>query len=315
MKSGQYRRPEVVLAVDVGGTTVKGSVFVDGVEITPEHAVPTFEGSSGALDAVLAVLSALAGTARALGHEPTAIGAGSPGLVDTNAGLVRYAANLHWTNLPLVRLLEAQFGIPTLVDHDARTAARAEMAQRPALRDFVFIPIGTGISAAVVIAGKIVTGARGQAGELGHIPIVPHGLPCSCGQTGCLETYASASAILARYLAAGGSAISAADVPAMVGKDALATDVWMDAVHALAGAITTLTATLDSDEFIIGGGLAAAGPALLYPLREKVADLMGWRDAPSISTSRAGPRAGLLGAAMLGSAAHRTSTETSPGNL
>lgn len=312
MESEQYRAPAVVLAVDIGGTTVKGSVFVDGVETTRERTVPTFQHDAGAFDAVLAVLSALAGAARALGHEPTAIGAGSPGLVDTRAGIVRYAANLDWTNLPLVRLLEARFHVPVSIDHDARTAARAEMAVRPELQDFVFIPIGTGISAAIVIAGDMVVGSRGQAGELGHIPIVPNGLPCSCGQGGCLEAYASASAVLARYLVAGGSALSAAEVSERVGEDALAEEVWMDAVNALAKAIVILTATLDIDEVIIGGGLAAAGHVLLNPLRKEVAALLGWREPPAINTSRAGPRAGLLGAALLGSVVHSPSTHTNP---
>ncbi|WP_434994705.1 ROK family protein [Arthrobacter sp. Ld5] len=299
--------PGVVLAVDIGGTTVKGAVFVDGVEQAPGSTVPTFTASSGALGAVLAVLSALAGTARALGHEPTAIGVGTPGLVDRGAGMVRYAANLGWTDLPLQQLLEARFGVPTLIDHDARTAARAEMAVRPALRDFVFIPIGTGVSAAVVVAGKTVTGARGQAGELGHIPTVPNGRPCSCGQFGCLEAYASAGAVLARYIAGGGSAESAADVAGLVGHDGLADDVWSDAVDGLATGIITLTATLDPEEIVIGGGLGAAGPLLLDPLRAKVGSLLRWRDPPAISASRAGPRAGLLGAALLGSAARSSS--------
>lgn len=314
MESGQCTVPDVVLAVDIGGTTIKGSVFVDGVEAIDECTVPTFDGHSGAFHAVLAVLSALAGTARSLGHEPTAIGIGSPGLVDTRAGLVRYAANLGWTDLPLVQLLEAQYGLPVLIDHDARTAARAEMAVRTALRDFVFIPIGTGVSAAVVVAGEVVTGARGQAGELGHTPIVPDGRPCSCGQVGCLETYASASAVLTQYRASGGIAASAAEVAGLVGDDALADVVWSDAVHALAAAIVTLTATLDPAEIILGGGLAAAGPVLLDPLRNEVGNLLGWRDAPAISTSRAGPRAGLLGAALLGSTAHSTSVKTSQGS-
>lgn len=311
MTSGQCTAPQVVLAVDIGGTTVKGAAFVGGVELSPGSTAPTFDASSGAYDAVLAVLSALAGTARALGHEPTAIGVGTPGLVDTHTGIVRYAANLGWSNLPLGQLLEARFGVPAVIDHDARTAARAEMAARPALRDFVFIPIGTGVSAAVVVGGKTVAGARGQAGELGHIPTVPNGRPCSCGQIGCLEAYASASAVLARYIAAGGSAGSTADVAGLVGKDTSADKVWSDAVDALATGIIILTATLDSAEIIIGGGLGAAGPVLLDPLREKVTNLLGWRDPPVISISRAGPRAGLLGAAMLGNSTASRSSHAS----
>ncbi|MGJ9404789.1 ROK family protein [Nesterenkonia aurantiaca] len=299
MESGQGAAPSVVLAVDIGGTTVKGSVFVDGVELIPGRTVPTFEGPFSAFDAVLELVSGLARTARALGYEPTTIGAGAPGLVDAQTGLVRYAANLGWTDLPLARLLEERFSLPTSIDHDARTAARAEMAARPTLRDFVFIPIGTGVSSAVVSAGKTVIGARGQAGELGHVPTIPNGRPCSCGQFGCLETYASASAVLAGYIAAGGTANSTADVAKLVGKDALADEVWSDAVNALATGIIMLTATLDPAELIVGGGLSAAGPVLLDPLRERVGQLLGWRDSPAISTSHAGPRAGLIGAALL----------------
>ncbi|MCH8571630.1 ROK family protein [Nesterenkonia sp. AY15] len=314
MESGQCTGPSVVLAVDIGGTTVKGSVFVEGVELSPGRTVPTFKGSLGAFDAVLAMVSGLARTARALGHEPTAIGAGTPGLVDTRAGLVCYASNLGWTNLPLGQLLEERVGVPALIDHDARTAARAEMAVRPALQDFVFIPIGTGVSGAVVTAGKTVIGARGQAGELGHVPTMPNGRPCSCGQFGCLEAYASASAVLAGYIAAGGTADSAEEVAALVGTDALADEAWSEAVNALAKGIIMLTATLDPAEIIIGGGLSAAGPVLLDPLREKVGNLLGWRDSPAISTSHAGPRAGLIGAALLGTTVQSSFSHTSQGS-
>ncbi|MBO0594909.1 ROK family protein [Nesterenkonia sp. E16_7] len=290
----------IVLAIDIGGTTVKGSVFADGSELSPELAAPTFEGSLGAFDAVLAVVSDLARTAHAHGYEPTAIGVGTPGLVDAPFGLVRYAANLKWTDFPLASRLEEHFSLPTTIDHDARTAARAEMALRPALRDFVFIPIGTGISAAIVTAGRTVTGARGQAGELGHVTTIPDGRACSCGRLGCLETYASARAVLSGYVEAGGTANSAADVARLVGKDPLADQAWSTAVNALATGITTLTAIFDPAEIVIGGGLSAAGPVLLNPLRDEVRGLLGWRDAPAISASRAGPRAGLLGAALLG---------------
>ncbi|GAA1135911.1 ROK family protein [Nesterenkonia lutea] len=307
------RTPDVVLAVDIGGTTVKGSVFVDGAEATAERVAPTCEGSSSSLDTVLAVLSTLDQSARSLGHEPTAIGAASPGFVDTRAGVVRGAVNLGWTELPLGSILATRFGVPAAVDHDARTAARAEMALRPDLRDFIFIPLGTGVSAAVVTAGEMVVGAHGQAGELGHMPVVPLGRACSCGELGCLEAYASASAVLTRYLTAGGSAGSAADVSRLVGEDRLADQVWSEAVQALAKAVVTLTAVLDTEEFIIGGGLAASGPILLDPLRRAVAEMLGWRSAPVISASRAGPRAGVLGAALLGRSAHLSSAHDDPG--
>ncbi|MFB0833431.1 ROK family protein [Arthrobacter halodurans] len=296
-------RPGVVLALDIGGTTIKGSIFADGREVAGGHTAPTFSVSSRALDTVLAVLAKLAETARGLGLQPTAIGVGVPGLVDARRGVVVYAANLQWAHLPLAQLLETRFALPVSIDHDARAAARAEMALRSGAGDFVFVPIGTGISAAVVLGGQIIGGARGQAGELGHIPVVPGGEACPCGQFGCLEAYASGKGIRARYLAAGGRrARNAAEVAGLLGMDPVADRVWSDAVGALSTAVTTLTALLDPTDVILGGGLSAAGPLLLGPLRATVDDMLGWREPPTLALSRAGPRAGLLGAALLGAA-------------
>lgn len=289
-----------ILAVDIGGTTIKGAVFAAGREMVGDYTAPTFSSSSSAFDTVVTVVSELVAASERLGLNPAAIGLGTPGLVDKNRRVVRYAANLQWRDLPLAQRLEERYGLPVVIDHDSRTAARAEIALRDAAQDFVFIPIGTGISAATVIGGDVVNGAGGMAGELGHMPVIAGGEDCSCGQVGCLEVYASAAGILTRYRAAGGShAQDAAGVARLVGSDPLADQVWSEAVAALATAVTTVTALLDPAEVVLGGGLAAAGPVLLTPLRGRVADMLAWRKPPVMTLSAAGPRAGLLGAALL----------------
>ncbi len=291
-----------VLAVDIGGTTIKAAIFVADEMVSEPISVPTFTATSNAYDAVVTALETLMRQAEGQGLEPRVIGVGSPGPVDSKRGVIRFAPNLRWKNLPLGSDLQKRFGLPVVIDHDARTAARAEMSVRADLQDCAFIPIGTGISSALVSRGEILEGALGQAGELGHIQVVPGGESCSCGSDGCLEVYASASAILNRYLAAGGTrASSTADIPGLIDDDPVATHVWSEAIQALATAITTLTALLDPEEIIIGGGLAAAGPTLLLPLKAAVAGMLPWREPPVLSLSSVGPSAGLLGAALLAS--------------
>ncbi|MBT2598104.1 ROK family protein [Arthrobacter sp. ISL-72] len=123
---------------------------------------------------------------------------------------------------------------------------------------------------------------------------------CTCGQRGCLETYASASAILRRYKARGGTrAITTEQIPPLLADDRSAAAVWSEAIEALAQGISALTAIFDPEEIIIGGGLSLAGPALLDPLRAATSLRLGWRDAPPISLSTATSRAGLHGAGLM----------------
>ncbi|GAA1343262.1 ROK family protein [Arthrobacter roseus] len=291
-----------VLAVDIGGTTIKAAIFVGNELVSEPISVPTFSATSNAYNSVVTAVETLVRQAELLRLEPRVIGVGSPGPVDSQRGVISFAPNLRWKDLPLGSDLQKQFGLPVVIDHDARTAARAEMSVRADLQDCVFIPIGTGISAAIVSRGEIIQGALGQAGELGHIQVFPGGETCSCGSAGCLEVYASASAILNRYRAAGGTrASSTADIPSLINDDPVAARIWSEAIHALATAVTTLTSLLDPEEIIIGGGLAVAGPTLLSPLQAAVESMLPWRKPPVLSLSRVGPSAGLLGAALLAS--------------
>lgn len=305
----------VVVAVDIGGTTVKGALYSEaGVSLVGMR-TPTFPDAdrsddlaNQAIEAVTGLVDRLVASAAAEGYEVTGVGICSPGLVDSTAGLIVLAVNLGWTALPIVDILHARVGVPVALDHDARAAARAEQAARRAVgRDadnLVFIPIGTGIAATVVNDGSIMVGAGGAAGEFGHVPVVPDGELCTCGQRGCVEVYASAGSVLRRYREAGGApADDTRAVVARVDTDPIATRVWCEAIEALAAGIVMLTAVLDPGVVVIGGGLGEAGEALLAPLRRSVADRLTWRNPPRIEQSLVGSVAGLAGAALLVGAA------------
>ena len=146
--------------------------------------------------------------------------------------------------------------------------------------------------------GGIVAGARGLAGEVGHLPVHPGGEPCACGQTGCLEVYASAGGIARRYAAATGTARPTHEVAAAVGTDPTATRVWEDALDALALGCITLTLTTDPAVIALGGGLAGAGAVLLDPLRDRLSAGLTWRSAPELVLSPLGATAGRTGIAL-----------------
>lgn len=300
--TGEVARARV--AVDVGGTTIKGAAFTDEGAVLAQRTVATFAPDRDALGSVRRVVSELLAELAGAGAHPAGVGIASPGLVDAERGRIVYAANLGWDHLDLGPLLIADFGLPVRIEHDARAGAIAERAahaeEASAYREFIFVPIGTGVAAAVVTSGELVHGATGGAGEFGHMPIVPGGELCGCGQRGCIEAYASASSVLRRYAARGG--MGAVDTPALVrslADDADAAAVWSDLIEALALGLSSLSAVLDPARIVIGGGLSQAGAPLMEPLRAAVDTKLGWRSTPALVQSALGSHSGLIGAGLL----------------
>lgn len=295
-------RDGAVAAVDVGGTTLKGAAFSSRGEVLVNGIADTFGIADSATASLFRLIRDLIDEAALRGETVRAIGIASPGLVDSNTGTVRYAANLGWADLPLATRLQQEFALPVVLEHDARAAVVAEraIALPHVLNELLFIPIGTGVAAAIVINGVVARGATGSAGEFGHMQVVPYGDLCICGQSGCIEAYSSGSAILRRYIQAGGVAASAAEVVSRISSDPVATRIWQEAIDALATGIVGLAAVLDPERVVLGGGVARAGAALLEPLRSAVDSRLAWRSPPSFELSRLGTHAGLVGAALLG---------------
>src|SRR5688500_9729309 len=193
-------RVPVVLAVDVGGTTIAaGAVTAEG-EVLLEERVPTNrDGAGRALDCLMSLLDSVRDGAERLNHEITGIGVGVPGPVDTAAGRIAE----HVPHVPelagraLAAELRERYGLPAFVDNDVNALALAEWrygAGRGAASLVVLAP-GTGFGAGIIFDGRLVRGAAGFGGELGHTPIKFDGPRCWCGGRGCLALYASGRGI------------------------------------------------------------------------------------------------------------------------
>ncbi|CAL9534617.1 Glucokinase [Streptomyces sp. enrichment culture] len=242
--------------------------------------------------------------ARHLGTPASAAGIAVPGIVDEPRGIAAYAANLGWRDVPLRALLSDRLsGIPVTLGHDVRTGGLAEgrVGAGRGTDRFLFVPLGTGIAGAIGIDDRVEAGAHGFAGEIGHIVVRPGGTPCPCGQRGCLERYASASAVSQAWAAATGDPdADAADcAKAVMSGDPNAVRVWQDAVDALADGLVTALTLLDPRTIVIGGGLAEAGETLFTPLRDAVRQRVTFQKLPSVVPAALGDTAGCLGAGLL----------------
>jgi glucokinase len=292
---------ELVIACDVGGTGIKaGLVDAAGrIQRAVTVATPVVDGDGDAT--AKAVLDRVAELAAELGPA-AGIGVIVPGLVDTAAGRALYSENLGWRDVPFTARLAEATGLPVAFDHDVRAAGAAEQrfGAGRGHQDVAFVPIGTGISAALMLDGRPYAGG-GWAGEIGHID-VGSGRPCPCGSKGCLETVASAAAIARRYTERSGREVGGAlDVAGrLAGGDQDASVVWGEAVDALAFVLAVTAAVAAPELIIIGGGLSGAGDVLLEPLRRGVARrVTPPQRHPELVRAALGEQAGLLGAALL----------------
>ncbi|MFF9350845.1 ROK family protein [Streptomyces sp. NPDC014734] len=296
-----------VIALDVGGTGMKAALV--GADGTLLHEARRATGRERGPEAVVESILSFAADLRAYGEEhlgesAQAAGVAVPGIVDAENGIAVYASNLGWRDVPMRRLLgERLGGVPVALGHDVRTGGLAEgrIGAGKGADRFLFIPLGTGIAGAIGIAGTIEAGAHGYAGEIGHIVVRPDGPDCGCGQRGCLETLASASAVTRAWAAASGDPTAdAADcAKAVESGDPVALEVWRNAVDALAAGLVTALTLLDPRMLIIGGGLAEAGETLFTPLRAAVEERVTFQKLPHIVPAALGDTAGCLGAGLL----------------
>lgn len=285
---------ERVVAIDVGGTTMKGAVFDRRGRISNETRRPT--GTDRGAEAVIESILALAGGLASLSPRPAAFGIAVPGLVRDSDGMVLEATNVGLRDVPLHELASRRLSSPVAVLHDVRAAALAEgtLGAARGRSDYLLLTLGTGVGAAVVIGGRPYTGAHGIGGELGHVSVDPRGPLCRCGGTGCLEAIASAGAVKRRF----GQGIDAQAVADAASHDAAAARVWREAVEALALAIVNYATLLDPEVVVIGGGLASAGPRLFDPLSDLVRASTRFGEPVPVVPAALGEEAGCVGAAI-----------------
>ena len=270
----------LTVGIDIGGTKT-ACVVTDAQDRVLMHEVEATDSAALASQVGSMVQHAIDHFAGDSEHPITAVGVAVPGYVEPHTGTFGLAVNLGGRPIALGPELQQRVGLPCYVEHDARTAAAwLHDSPRSALNeDLAYVSVGTGISAGIVLDGKILRGENGLAGEIGHVVAQPEGPPCACGLRGCLEVVSAGPAIarMARAAVANGRSTSlgasatAADVfHAAAAGDAVAGEI-ADAVAAgLARALRGLMLTLGVRRVILGGGVAAAGEDLLKPLRAAI---------------------------------------------
>jgi glucokinase len=281
-----------VLALDVGGSTIKGGVLSAGGRLRGEERWSTRRGAG--LAAVLAAIDAAADELAGAHPGASALGLAVPGNVDRRTGVARRSTTLDWHDVPFGARLGTRLRLPIAVLNDVRAGGLAEQRLGAARgsRDVMFVALGTGIAAAIISGGQMLDGARAAAGELGHLVVEPDGRPCTCGRRGCLETVASG-----RALAAHDPDGAAGVVRRAAAGDSAAAAVWDAAVAALATGLAACVMLLDPERIVLGGGIAHAGPALRDPLREQLGRRLAGA-VPELRLAELRDLAGCIGAGL-----------------
>ncbi|AWB90578.1 ROK family glucokinase [Salinibacterium hongtaonis] len=304
------------VGIDIGGTKIAGALVSYEGEIVRSERVPTPAGDPSAIvDVVTDMILSLS-----QGEEVRAAGVAAAGFIDEQQATVYYAPNISWRNEPFRDRLLERVSLDVTIDNDANAAGWAEFrfGAGRGVSDMTMLTIGTGVGGAIVTDGRLLRGGFGTGAEIGHLRVVPGGLPCGCGSRGCIEQYGSGRALLrmANEIAdVGGIGIQLADLRqkrgVLTGEDVAALIIERDAgaMQALrelgswlGQACASLSAILDPRMFVLGGGVAAAGETLLDPIREAyLAHLpaRGYHPEPQFVTAQLGNDAGVVGAADL----------------
>ncbi len=288
---------QVCIGVDVGGTNLRlALVGRDGTVLGRlSEATGGVSGCAPFLARLVAALERLKAEAEAGGRRVAAAGVGIPGLVSGGGTILSSVSFSALEGVNLARELSGCTGLPVLVQNDANACAVGEQrfGAGRRYRSWLMVTIGTGVGAGLVLDGKLWTGAEGVAGEFGHVTVDPDGRPCGCGNRGCLEQYASATAIATGK---GGSAAVARR--AMLGDaDALAR--FEAAGRCLGLAAAGVLNLLNLEAIVLGGGGAESFELLAPPMRREIAarTLAVTAGGGRIEKGALGVDAGVVGAA------------------
>lgn len=304
------------VGLDIGGTKVLG-VALDGDGVVRHQVrLATTKGVQGLVDVAVAVVEDLAGRMGLPVSELAGVGIGLPGVVDADKGLVEHAVNLGIEeSTPLASIVAERLGVQVRVENDltvavvgaAHTVDGAQGTGEPGVHDIAFLALGTGLAAGLLLEGRLRRGSHGGAGEIGHLTLVPDGLPCKCGQLGCLEQYASGSALDIAWPSRFGRPAPAELFTAAADGDPQAIEVRDRFAWAVASAVRILVLTADVDLVVIGGGVSALGQPLLRAVRgelERQAEASPFLASMSlpgrVSLAPADVPVGAVGAALLG---------------
>ncbi|WP_059053402.1 ROK family protein [Paenibacillus senegalimassiliensis] len=304
-------RQRYAIAIDLGGTGIKSALVGTDGSVEHFHTVPTEagQGREALLSKLFRLIADHRRTAEQEGWPLLGIGVGTAGTVDS-FGTVAYATE-HlpgWTGTPLRKLLEQEFGLPCVVVNDVHAIALGEQWQGAAqgMANLICVALGTGIGGCIIRNGAIFAGDDGYAGGFGHHIIAMGGLPCSCGNRGCWENYASVSGLklLMREQGAPGLWIeNPRELFAQArGGDSLAKEIVALYGERIAIGLANLTHTLNSRHFLLAGAITGQGEFLLENIREPLHRMVMpvyQGDGIHLYPAGLGEQAGVMGAASI----------------
>lgn len=272
------------IGIDLGGTNIAVGVVTDAGEILAQDLAPTLaEREYPEIVKDMAMLcERVAKEAGCTMQDIKAIGIGCPGSIDRKNGIVSYANNLKMDHTPLAAELQKYFDLPVQVENDANAAAFGEyMINGEGVDHFIFITLGTGVGGGIIINKEIYSGFNGAGGELGHFTLVFDGEPCTCGNAGCWEAYASVTALIRQTKAAMEKNPDSLmhSIVAQQGKvngrtafdaakqgDKAAQEVVDTYVSYVAAGVMSMINIFQPEKFVIGGGISKEGDRLLKPI-------------------------------------------------
>lgn len=302
----------VVIGVDLGGTNLRTALLSSEGDILDKskEATCASDGWEKVVQRLIQNIERQQEIAVRQGLSVAAVGVGAPGVIQSDKGIVVKSPNFpDWNNLPLKDELEKVFSLPVTIENDANAAALGEQWRGAGrgIGSMILLTLGTGVGGGIVLDNQVWHGADGMAGEVGHMTIIPDGRQCGCGNTGCLEMYASARGIVQSFRDAGGaseagnqSEITSAQVyQAASNGDARAVKVMQDMGRVLGIGIANLINIFNPEMVVLGGGVMDAWPLFIdtaqAEIRKRAFEIPAKRT--KIVPSKLGDDAGMVGAA------------------
>jgi len=278
------------VGIDLGGSKLRGGLLSESGQLAGRLEMQTeaWKGPAGVLANLKRVLSQLLDSTDR--SRVTGIGIAAAGMIHPKTHAVVYAPNLEWRDVPLRDEIESAFGLPTYVENDVRAAAWGEyrFGAGRGVQSLIAVFVGTGVGSGAVMDGLLLRGFTNAAGEIGHTQVVMDGLPCPCGQRGCVEAYASGSGFVRRLQSAlaTGTVTSLGEdtgreparlTAALVARaaetgDPFARELWQDAERYLGMALANYVTLLNPELLVLGGGVMTTVPALAESLARQVRD-------------------------------------------
>ncbi|MGP6170909.1 ROK family protein [Microbacterium sp. A196] len=301
----------VRIGLDIGGTKTDAVAVSDAGDIIGRVRRPTGHGADAVVADVVDSVRELQAEAGFDLADVRSVGVGIPGLVDAAHGRVLHAVNLGVESLDLATLAGARLGVPVAVENDVKAAAlgAASLRGSQAAPSMAYLNLGTGVAAGIVADGRLWRGARGTAGEVGHISVDPTGRVCTCGQRGCIETLCGGGSVARAWGRPG--ALPVRDIfDAADAGDTEALMLRTDLARGAAAAVRVLVLSCDVETVVIGGGITALGERLGVLIRNSlIADAAGSPFLRSLHLDEriellpSGSPAAALGAALVGALA------------